>query len=143
MKYAWIEKHRRTYSTTMMCELLSVSRSGVHAARLREPSKRSHDDEQLLQRIRHLQHKHRGRYGRRRMTKELSEERGREVNHKRVARVMREHGLQSHKRRAEHWVVVKGVMLCDTYSGGKWQFVVDGPHKSSRLMDVHIVRRKA
>ena len=99
MKYAWIEKHRRTYSTTMMCELLSVSRSGVHAARLREPSKRSHDDEQLLQRIRHLQHKHRGRYGRRRMTKELSEERGREVNHKRVARVMREHGLQSHKRR--------------------------------------------
>ena len=38
---------------------------------------------------------------------------------------------------------VKGVMLCDTYSGGKWQFVVDGPHKSSRLMDVHIVRRMA
>ena len=28
VKYAWIEKHRQTYSTTMMCDLLSVSRSG-------------------------------------------------------------------------------------------------------------------
>ena len=35
------------------------------------------------------------------------------------------------------------VMLCDTYSGGKWQFVVDGPHKGARLMDVHIVRKSA
>ena len=33
------------------------------------------------------------------MTTEVSEAQGRQVNHKRVARVMREHGLQSHKRR--------------------------------------------
>ena len=99
MKYAWIEKHRQIYSTTMMCELLSVSRSGLNAARGREPSKRSQDDEQLVKQIRNAQRKHRGRYGRRRMTTEVSEEQGRQVNHKRVARVMREHGLQSHKRR--------------------------------------------
>ena len=99
MKYAWIEKHRPTYSTTMMCELLSVSRSGLSAARVREPSKRAHDDEQLVKQIRDSQRKHRGRYGRRRMTTEVSESQGRPVNHKRVARVMREHGLQSHKRR--------------------------------------------
>lgn len=53
------------------------------------------------------------------------------------------HVIGLHKGKVGHWVVVKGVMLCDTYSGGKWQFVVDGPHKSSRLMDVHIVRRMA
>src|SRR5213083_668174 len=47
MKYAWIEKHRRTYATTMMCELLSVSRSGLNAAGVRAPSKRAIDDEQL------------------------------------------------------------------------------------------------
>ena len=99
MKYAWIEKHRQTYSTTMMCELLSVSRSGLNAARIRAPSKRAHDDEQLIKQIRDSQRKHRGRYGRRRMTTEVSEAQGRPVNHKRVARVMREHGLQSHKRR--------------------------------------------
>ena len=99
MKYAWIEKHRLTYSATMMCELLSVSRSGLNAARARRPSKRSLDDEQLLGQIRQSQSKHRGRYGRRRMTTEVSQAQGRQVNHKRVARVMREHGLQSHKRR--------------------------------------------
>ena len=99
MKYAWIEKHRLTYWATMMCELLSVSRSGLNAARARRPSKRSLDDEQLLGQIRQSQSKHRGRYGRRRMTTEVSQAQGRQVNHKRVARVMREHGLQSHKRR--------------------------------------------
>ena len=57
MKYAWIEKHRRTYATTMMCELLSVSRSGLNAARVRAPSKRAHDDEQLVKQIRDAQRK--------------------------------------------------------------------------------------
>lgn len=99
MKYAWIEKHRQTYSTTMMCELLSVSRSGLNAARGRSPSKRTLGDEQLIKQIRDSQLKHRGRYGRRRMTSEVSEAQGRAINQKRVARVMREHGLQSHKRR--------------------------------------------
>jgi putative transposase len=99
VKYAWIEEHRQTYSTTLMCELLSVSRSGLNAARARTPSRRTLDDEQLVGQIRHSQHKHRGRYGRRRMTTEVSQAQGRQVNHKRVARLMREHGLQSHKRR--------------------------------------------
>jgi putative transposase len=99
VKYAWIEKHRQTYSTTMMCDLLSVSRSGLNAARARPTSKRAQNDEQLVKQVRDFQRKHRGRYGRRRMTTEVSEAQGRAVNHKRVARVMREHGLQSHKRR--------------------------------------------
>jgi len=99
VKYAWIEQHRLTYSTTMMCELLSVSRSGLNAARKRPASKRSIDDAALVKQIRQSQLKHRGRYGRRRMTTEVSEVQGRPVNHKRVARVMREHGLQSRKRR--------------------------------------------
>ena len=99
MKYAWIEKHRQIYSTTMMCELLGVSRSGLNAARTRGTSKRARDDALLVEQLRHGQRKHRGRYGRRRMTPEVSQALGQAVNHKRVARLMREHGLQSHKRR--------------------------------------------
>jgi putative transposase len=99
VKYAWIEKHRQTYATTMMCDLLSVSRSGLNAARGRAPSKRSSEDKQLVEQIRAGQRKHRGRYGRRRMTPEIGEKLARKVNHKRVGRLMREHGLQSHKRR--------------------------------------------
>ena len=99
MKYAWIDEHRRFYTTTMMCELLSVSRSGLNVARGREPSKRSRDDAQLVEQIRGRQRKHRGRYGRRRMTPEIGQSLGRTVNQKRIGRLMREHGLQSHKRR--------------------------------------------
>ena len=99
MKYAWIEQHRSMYAVTMMCELLSVSRSGLNAARGREPSKRSCSDELVLKQIRQGQRKHRGRYGRRRMTSEVGQAMGYPVNHKRVGRLMREHGLQSHKRR--------------------------------------------
>jgi len=99
VKYACIEKHRHIYMTTMMCELLSFSRSGLNAARSRAPSKRRRDDEQLVEQIRCAHRKHRGRYGRRRMTPEISQAQGRKINHKRIARLMREHGLQSHKRR--------------------------------------------
>ncbi len=104
VKYAWIEEHRKTYATTMMCELLSVSRSGLNAARGRAPSKRSREDAQLVEHIRVGHRKHRGRYGRRRMTPEISQARGQTVNHKRIGRLMREHGLHSHKRR-RHQVV--------------------------------------
>jgi transposase InsO family protein len=99
VKYAWIEKHRDTYATTMMCELLAVSRSGLDAARGREPSKRSREDAELVKQIRASQRKHRGRYGRRRMTPEISQVRDQTVNHKRIGRLMREHGLQSRQRR--------------------------------------------
>jgi putative transposase len=99
VKYAWINKHCEIYTTTMMCELLSVSRSGLNAARERARSKRLDEDKGLLAQIRSSQAKHRGRYGRRRMTPEISAVLGHPVNHKRVGRLMREHGLQSHKRR--------------------------------------------
>ena len=99
VKYAWIEKHRGIYATTMMCELLSVSRSGLNAARGREPSKRACEEKVLVKQIRAGQSKHRGRYGRRRMTPEISQVRGQAVNEKPIGRLMREHGLQSHKRR--------------------------------------------
>lgn len=100
MKYAWIVEHREMYSTAMMCDLLSVSRSGLHQAVTREPSERRLDEEKVVAQIRRAQIKHRGRYGRRRMTPEVSEALGRPVNHKRIGRLMRKHDLRSRKRRA-------------------------------------------
>jgi hypothetical protein len=49
--------------------------------------------------------------------------------------------LAVRKGREGHWVLVKGVKLCDTYTEGKWQFVCDGPHKGARLMEVFEVKR--
>ena len=49
--------------------------------------------------------------------------------------------LAVHKGREGHWILIKGVKLCDTYSQGKWQFVCDGPHKGARIMEVFDVRK--
>jgi len=38
VKYAWILANREVYSIPMMCGLLGVSRSGLHAAAKRERS---------------------------------------------------------------------------------------------------------
>jgi len=99
VKYAWIEAHRDSYSVTLMCQLLGVSRSGVHAARLRPAPRRAHVDGQLTEAIRRGQSKHRGRYGRRRMTREVRAALGQPVNEKRVGRLMRQNDLQSRQRR--------------------------------------------
>jgi transposase InsO family protein len=99
VKYAWIEAHRDSYSVTLMCQLLGVSRSGWHAARGRGASARAQDDARLLEAIRDCQHKHRGRYGRRRMTREIRTELRRPINEKRIGRLMREGDLQSRLRR--------------------------------------------
>ena len=105
MKYAWtgwpraIEANRDSYSVTMMCDLLSVSRSGLHDAHGRKPSLRTVANTQIVKRMQCAQRKHRGCYGRRRMTPEMSEVLGRPVNQKRIGRLMRAHDLNSRKRR--------------------------------------------
>ena len=99
MKYAWIETQRDSYSVLMMCRLLDVSPSGYHAARKRPPSARSQSDARVVEEIRRRQVKHRGRYGRRRMSRELSADLECPINPKRVGRLMREADLQSRKRR--------------------------------------------
>lgn len=49
--------------------------------------------------------------------------------------------LAIHKGKEGHWVLVKGVKMCDTFTDGKWTFVVDGPHRGCRIMEVFEVRK--
>lgn len=49
--------------------------------------------------------------------------------------------LAIHAGREGHWILIKGVKLCDTYSKGTWQFVVDGPHRRARIMEIYEVRK--
>lgn len=49
--------------------------------------------------------------------------------------------LAIHKGREGHWILIKGVKLCDTFTEGKWTFVCDGPHKGSRIMEVFEVKK--
>ncbi len=49
--------------------------------------------------------------------------------------------LAVHKGKEGHWILVKGVKMCDTYTEGRWTFVVDGPHRGARIMEVFEVRK--
>jgi putative transposase len=99
VKYAWIAAQRDSYEVSMMCALLGVSRSGWYAARSRPGSVRAARNKRLLQAIAQRQQRHRGRYGRRRMHRELRAELGEPLNEKRVGRLMHEADLQCRKRR--------------------------------------------
>ncbi len=50
--------------------------------------------------------------------------------------------LAIHRGKEGHWILIKGVKCCDTFSMGKWQFVCDGPHKGCRIMEVFEVRKE-
>lgn len=49
--------------------------------------------------------------------------------------------LAIHTKKEGHWILVKGVKMCDTYTEGRWTFVVDGPHRGCRIMEVFEVRK--
>lgn len=49
--------------------------------------------------------------------------------------------LAIHKGKEGHWILIKGVKMCDTYTEGKWTFVCDGPHRGARIMEIFEVKR--
>ena len=50
--------------------------------------------------------------------------------------------LAIHRGKQGHWILVKGVKLCDTYTEGQWQFVCDGPHRGARIMEIYQLRSR-
>lgn len=49
--------------------------------------------------------------------------------------------LAIHKGKEGHWILVKGVKMCDTFTEGRWTFVVDGPHRGCRIMEIFEVKK--
>lgn len=78
-----------------MAQRLNVSRSGYYAWRKRHPSLRDMENRHLLEEIRRIHKKYRQVYGSRKMTQELNNRLNKQVNHKRVERIMRENGIHS------------------------------------------------
>ena len=81
-----------------MCRVLGVSESGYYAWRKRGPSARAMANEVLLEQIRAIHRQSRQVYGSPRVHAALPAGE-RTVNHKRVARLMRVHGLRGRERR--------------------------------------------
>jgi transposase InsO family protein len=86
------------FPVAVMCEVLGVSRSGYYDWAGRVESARAADDRALAGEIRTAHEASRGRYGSPRVHAELRA-RGRRVDRKRVARLMRGMGLATRRRR--------------------------------------------
>ena len=86
------------YPIATMCRVLGVSTSGYYAWRKRPPSARSLSDRELTEKIQHYHRRSDGTYGAPRIQADLAAE-GFSVSRKRVARLMREAGLEGVSRR--------------------------------------------
>lgn len=99
-RFQFVEDHKDAYGVKRLCEVIEIGRSSYYAWLAAAPTRAAHaaDDAALADRIRVLQDPGQGgdrAYGAPRITAELNDgvAPARRVNHKRVARVMREHEL--------------------------------------------------
>jgi putative transposase len=94
MKYRFMDAQRGTHRVEKMAEALGVSRSGYYTWLGRDESPRHRANRELVEHIEEIQREVKYRYGSPRVTEELRRE-GTSAGHNRVARLMREHGLQA------------------------------------------------
>ena len=94
MKFGFIKNHASEFSISLLCELFEVARSSYYAylKQSAEPSKREQANEVLLEKIKSIFEKHKGRYGSPRIHKTLSLQ-GERCSLGRVKRLMRKAGL--------------------------------------------------
>ena len=90
--------HQATFSVSVMAEVLQVSRSGFYAWLDRPPSARAQRDAELVEAIQSSHALSNGSYGALRIHEDLKDE-GFRVGKKRVARLMRQHGIVGVTRR--------------------------------------------
>ena len=99
MKFALIDEEKAHHTVSRMASVLGVSRAGYHAWRKRGPSARKIQDDQLKERIAMIHKAPFGIYGAPRIHAELADTYGIRIGRKRVARLMRESGIEGVSRR--------------------------------------------
>jgi transposase InsO family protein len=98
--YQLIYAEKPHHQVSRLCRVLGVARAGYYAWASRPPSPRTLDDAYLGEQIRQIHARSRGTYGAPRVHAELRLGLDVHVSRKRVARLLREHGLQGvHRRR--------------------------------------------
>jgi transposase InsO family protein len=84
--------HRKEFRLSAMCRALEVSAAGYYRWRARKPSQREKENERLVEQIRAAHAESRGTYGSPKVYRKLRRD-GERVSRKRVARLMKEHGI--------------------------------------------------
>ncbi len=94
-----MSEHQADHRVSTLCRLLELSRSGFYAWLKRDPSVRDVKDKALTKRVEAIHEDSRGTYGAPRVHAELRDEHDVRVGKKRVARLMRNAGIQGVSRR--------------------------------------------
>jgi len=96
VKYAWINQHRDSFPSGLMCGVLEVSKSGYYASLERPPSPRARRSAQIRAAVQQVHAASHGVYGSHKIAKELAERDDLEsACRNTVAQAMREMGLHS------------------------------------------------
>jgi transposase InsO family protein len=98
VRFAFIAAEKASFPVRVLCRTLEVSRAGFYAWRRRPPAPRTQADQRLGLEIQAIHAASRQRYGSPRVQAELRH-RGQRPSRKRVARLMRAHGLCARRRR--------------------------------------------
>jgi hypothetical protein len=104
-RYRFISEHHATYGVARLCRVLAVKRrQGYYEWLAAQPARQDREqaEEDLVAEIRAIHGEHQGRYGSPRVHDELRR-RGRQVNRKRVERLMRQRcivGISRRRRRS-------------------------------------------
>jgi len=98
VRFRFVEAEKAHYPIRLLCRCLAVSRSGYYAWRKRPPSPRVKQDARLKVEIAASHSASRRTYGSPRILRDLREDDHR-VSRKRVARLMRELGLEGRRKR--------------------------------------------
>lgn len=101
-RFQFVADHQDTFEVKRLCEVIEISRSSFYAWQAAAEARqcRADADAALLERIRAV-HDADNTYGEPRITSELNDGADPEqrVNHKRIERVMRAHGVAGYRRR--------------------------------------------
>jgi putative transposase len=97
MKYQFVAKAQPKYPVEATCAVLGISRSGYYAWKKRKQSHRELENQALIEHIRRIHRMSRKTYGSPRVHAALGRD-GWWVNHKRVARLMRQEGLVGRRK---------------------------------------------
>jgi len=102
MAYQFIQTNKNRYTVKEMAGLFGVSRSAYYKwTKTRFPDSHEDPDAELVRLIKEIVLKHNYRYGNPRVKRELLKKYGIRVSRKKIARLLREHGLNA--RRMRKW----------------------------------------
>jgi putative transposase len=123
-----MKKHEEEFSIEKMAKVLNVSRSGYYDYLAKEKSARWVENERLKKKIKSIHEEKRKVYGSPRVHRELKKQ-GEKCSRKRVARLMREEGIQAKMRRRWKKTTVAKESQEPSPNHLKQNFTVEAPNK--------------